>query len=167
MDIFRLVLGAALLTMGRRLYWLFLGGVGFVFGFDLAKHFLHGQPHNTALVVAFFVGAVGAVLAFYFQKLAILVGGFVAGGYLFIEFLRELGKDPGNYYLLLFIVGGVIGAILMKILFRWTLIVLSSFIGAGLIIRSFHLGPGVTGPLFILLLIVGIVLQSGWLGRKT
>ncbi len=79
MDIFRLVLGAALLTMGQRLFWLFHAGVGFVFGFDLAKQFIHGQPHNTALVIAFFAGAVGAILAFYFQKLAILAGGFIAG----------------------------------------------------------------------------------------
>ena len=113
------------------------------------------------------MGAVGAVLTFYFQKVAILAGGFIAGGYLFIELLRELGKGPGNYYLLYFILGGVIGAILMKVLFRWTLIVLSSFIGAGLISRSFDFGSGVAGPLFILLIIVGIVFQIGSLGRKS
>ncbi|SPQ02103.1 conserved membrane hypothetical protein [Candidatus Sulfobium mesophilum] len=167
MDILRLILGAALLTMGQRLYWLFIGGIGFVLGFDLAKHFVHGQPHHTALVIAFFVGAVGAVLTFYFQKVAILAGGFIAGGYLFIELLRELGKGPGNYYLLYFILGGVIGAILMKVLFRWTLIVLSSFIGAGLIIRSFHFGQGLAGTLFILLVLTGIIVQAVLLGRKS
>ena len=126
MDIFGLVLGAALLTMGRRLYWLFLGGVGFVFGFDVAKQIVHGQPHTVILIIALCAGVAGALLAVFFQKIAILAGGFIAGGYLFIELLKELGKGPGNYYILLFILGGVTGALLMKVLFRWTLIVLST-----------------------------------------
>ncbi len=161
MDIFRLVLGAAILTMGRRLYWLFLGGVGFVFGFDLTKQIVHNQPQEVTLIIALCAGVAGALLAIFFQKVAILVGGFLAGGYLFVELLRELGKSPGNYYLLLFVVGGVIGALLMKLLFRWTLIILSSFIGAGLIGRSLHLGLTLTKPLFIVLFVLGIAIQSG------
>jgi hypothetical protein len=156
-----------MLFMGRRLYWLFLGGVGFLFGFDLAKEIIHSQPQNVIFVIALAAGVAGAMLAVFFQKVAILVGGFIAGGYLLVELLKEYGGAIGHYHWLLFIVGGVIGAVLMKVLFRWTLIVLSSFIGAGLVIRSFYFGPQLAGLFFILLLAVGIAVQSGLLGRRS
>jgi hypothetical protein len=167
MDIFRLVLGTALLAMGRRLYWLFLGGIGFVFGYDIAKQIIHDQPQNVILVIALCAGVAGALLAVFFQKVAVLVGGFVAGGYLLVALLKEYGGGIGHYHWLLFILGGVIGALLMKVLFRWTLIVLSSFIGADLIVRSFHFGTQLSGLLLILLFLLGIAVQGGLLGRKS
>lgn len=167
MDIFRLVLGTAMLTMGRRLYWLFLGGIGFVFGFDLAKQIIHDQPQNVILVIALCVGVAGALFAVFFQKVALLVGGFFAGGYLLIELLKEYGAGAGHYPWLLFILGGVIGALLMKVLFRWTLIVLSSLMGSGLILRTFHVGLQLGRLLFILLFLLGIAVQGGLFGRKS
>ncbi len=166
MDIFRLILGIAMLAMGRRLYWLFLGGIGFVLGYDIAKQIIHGQPQNVILVIALCGGAAGAMLAVFFQKVAVLVGGFVAGGYLLLELLKEFGGGIGHYHWLVFILGGIIGAVLMKVLFRWTLIVLSSFLGAGLIIRSFHFGPQLAGLFFILLLVLGISVQGGLLKQN-
>ena len=156
-----------MLTMGRRLYWLFLGGIGFVFGYDIAKQIIHGQPQTVIFVIALCAGVAGAMLAVMFQKFAVLLGGFLAGGYLFVALLKEYGGGIGHYHWLLFILGGVIGAVLMKVLFRWTLIVLSSFLGADLIVRSFHFGTQLTGLLFILLFLLGIAVQGGLLGRKS
>jgi len=167
MDIFRLLLGLAVLTMGRRLYWLFLGGIGFVFGYDIAKQIIHGQPQTVIFVIALCAGAVGAMLAVIFQKFAVLLGGFLAGGYLFVELMKELGSASGNSYWLLFIIGGVIGALLMKVLFHWALIVLSSFMGSVLILRAFHLSTQLPGLIFILLFLLGIAVQGGLLGRKS
>ena len=167
MDIFRLILGTAMLTMGHRLYWLFLGGIGFVFGYDIAKQIIHGQPQNVIFVVALCAGVAGAMLAIFFQKVAVLVGGFVAGGYLLGELLKEYGGGIGHYHWLLFILGGVIGAVLMKVLFRWALIVLSSLMGSVLILHAFHFGTQLPGLLFILLFLLGIAVQGGLLGRKS
>lgn len=167
MDLFRLIIGFALLFMGSRLYWLFLGGVGFLLGFDLAKEVIHNQPQNVIFIIAISAGVAGAMLAVFFQKVAILVGGFIAGGYLLIELLKEYGGGGSHYHWLMFILGGVIGAVLMKVLFRWTLIVLSSFAGSGVVTRSFHLGPQPARLLFILFLTLGIAAQTGLLGRKS
>lgn len=167
MVLFRLFLGTAMLLMGRRLYWLFLGGVGFVFGFDLAERMLNGQPQNVILVIAVGAGVAGAVLAVFFQKVAVLVGGFFAGGYLLSELMKEFGIGIGHYHWFPFILGGVIGALLMKVLFRWTLIVLSSVVGSGLILRALHFGPQPTRLLFIFLLILGIAVQSGLLEQRS
>lgn len=167
MYIFRLILGIALLMMGRRLYWLFLGGIGFVFGYDIAKQIIHGQPQSVIFVIALCTGVVGAMLAVIFQKFAVLLGGFLAGGYLLVELLKELGAGIGHSHWLLFILGGVIGAILMKVLFRWTLIALSSLMGSVIILRTFQFGPQLAKLLFTLLFVLGIAVQGGLLGRKS
>ncbi len=167
MDIFRLILGAAMLTMGRKLYWLFLGGVGFVFGYDMAKQMIHSQPQNVIFVIALCTGVAGALLAVLFQKIAILLGGFIAGGYLFVEFMKELGAGGGISYWLLFILGGLIGALLMKVLFNWALIVLSSFMGSALVLRAFHFGQQLPVLLFALVFLLGIAVQAGLIRGKS
>ncbi len=167
MALLRLILGIALLVLGRRLFWLFLGGLGFVFGFDLAERTIHNQPHNVILIIALFVGALGAMAAILVQKFAIVIGGFFAGGYLLIELLKVFGVNTGQYYWVLFIAGGLLGAVLMSVVFGWTLIILSSLIGAMLISQTFHLGQQLSGFLFIGLAILGIGIQSGVVQRKS
>ena len=118
MALIRLLLGIALLIMGRRLFWLFLGGVGFVFGFDFAERMIHGQSHSIILMIALFSGALGAMVAIFLQKFAVVGGGFVAGGYLLIELLKILGVRTGDYHWFLFIAGGLVGAFLMSVCVR-------------------------------------------------
>jgi hypothetical protein len=166
MLLIRLFLGIVMLVRGRRLYWLFLGVVGFVLAFDLADHVIQGQPQSVKLVFAVIVGAVGAVLAVTFQKIAVLAGGFFAGGYLFVVLMKELGVRTAPYHWLLFIAGGLVGAFLMSALFGWTLVVLSSAVGAVLILQAFHFRVEVTHPLFLLLLVLGIAMQYGLIRRK-
>lgn len=157
----RFFLGTVMLTTGRRLYWLFLGMLGFVFAFDLADRVIHGQPYDVKLVFAVAAGVLGAGLAIFLQKFAILAGGFLAGGYLFVGLMRELGLRTAPYHWLLFVAGGLIGAFLMKVLFGWTLILLSSAVGAVLILQSVHLSTQITHPLFILLVVLGFFIQRG------
>jgi hypothetical protein len=166
-SLFRLLLGIVLLTAGRRLYWLFLGGVGFILGFEVAKQFLDGQPHSIIFITAVLGGIIGALLAVFLQKFAIAAGGFLAGGYLLILLLRQLDINLVHYHWLVFIAGGIVGAFLMMILFGWTLIVISSAMGAILILPSLHAGPRATDLLFLVLLASGIVIQYGFFERKS
>ncbi len=166
MAVFRLFLGIALLIMGRRLFWLFLGGVGFVFGFDFAERMIHDQPHSVLLIIALFAGALGAMVAIFLQKFAVVAGGFLAGGYLVIELLKILSVRTGDYHWIVFIAGGLVGAVLMSVVFGWTLIILSSLIGSILIVRPFS-GQQWSDFLFICLVILGIVIQSGLIRRTS
>jgi hypothetical protein len=163
MIVLKFVLGIALLVMGRRMFWLCLGGIGFIFGFDFAEQMIHGQPQSIILIIALLVGILSAMTAIFFQKFAIFVTGFFGGGYLLIEFLKILGIRTDNYHWLIFIGGGVAGAILIGILFGWTLIVFSSLMGSFLILKTVHSGPHFSELFFILLMMVGIVIQSGLL----
>jgi len=167
MVLFRLLLGIALLAAGGRLFWLFLGGVGFVFAFDFAERTIHSQPQSVILIIALVAGALGAMLAIFLQKFAVLAGGFFAGGYLLIELLKALGVSIGNYHWLLFIAGGLAGAVLMSVMFRWALIIISSLMGSVLILQNFHFGHQLSKLVFICLAILGIVIQSGLIRKKS
>jgi hypothetical protein len=167
MELFRLFLGIALMVMGGRLFWLFLGGVGFVFAFDLAERTFHNQPHSVILLIGLFAGALGAMVAIFLQKFAVLAGGFFAGGYLLIELLKTLGVRIGDYHWIVFIAGGLAGAVLMSVVFGWTLIIISSLIGSILILQSFHFGHQLSELVFICLGTLGIIIQSGLIRKKS
>jgi hypothetical protein len=166
MDIARIVVGIALLTLGRKLFWLFVGVAGFVFGFSLATQFLHGQPDWIALVIALVAGLVGVLFALFLQRLAVGVAGFIAGGYILINLLNALGWQTGGVSWLPFVIGGIIGAVLVLILFDWALIILSSLTGATLIAQAIHFGPLITALAFIVLLILGIVIQASMMRER-
>jgi len=153
--------------MGSRLFWLFVGGVGFVFAFDFAERTIHSQPHSVILLIALFAGALGAMMAIFLQKFAVLAGGFFAGGYLLIELLKVLGVTIGEYHWLLFIAGGLAGYVLMSVVFGWTLIIISSLLGSVLILQTFHFGHQMSDLVFICLGILGIVIQSGLIRKKS
>ncbi len=163
----RFFLGTSLLIIGGRLFWLFLGGVGFVFAFDFAERTMHSQPHSVILIIALFAGALGAMAAIFLQKFAVLAGGFFAGGYILTELLKTLGVGTGDYHWLIFIAGGLAGTVLMSVVFQWTLIIISSLLGATLVLQTFHFDHQLSELVFICLAISGIAIQSGLIRKKS
>src|SRR4051812_21906848 len=109
MPILSVIVAALLLFFGQRLYWLFVGGIGFVVGMDLATRALIGQPEWVILLAAILAGIVGAVLAIFFQRVAIGIAGFFAGGYLAQAALADFAGDAvGQTSTIAFIIGGVL-----------------------------------------------------------
>jgi hypothetical protein len=159
-------LGITLLTMGRRLYWLFLGGAGFIFGFDIAGRLIHGLSHGAVLFIALLAGIAGAILAVFIQKLAVVAGGFIAGGYLLPILLEGLGTGFSHYHWLLVLIGGIIGSFFMSVLFGWALIILSTILGSYFILQTLRFGPEISKLIFIILLILGVAIQYGLFERK-
>ncbi len=160
MQIILFVVGLAVLVMGRRLFWMAVGVIGFVFGLGLGIQLTDGQADWLVLFVALLGGIVGAVLAIWLQKLAVGVAGFLLGGYLAMWLLELLGVDPTMWAWLIFVAGGVVGVILVLSLLEFALIGLSALIGAAVIVQVFPLSPTLAGVLFVALTIVGIVVQT-------
>ena len=79
----------------------------------------------------------GALLALFLQKVAIAVLGFLAGGKLAAGIAASFFVHYAQYSTIIFVIGGIIGAILLLAVFGWALIVVSSFIGADLIQSAF------------------------------
>jgi len=164
-----ILIGAALLLFGRRLFWLFVGGVGFIFGFDIAAQMLPGRPEWLVLAVALGVGLLGAIFSIFFQRVVVGIAGFFAGAY-FLSALAvtALHNNQPIVYWSAFVLGGIIAAILTMALLDPALIILSSLAGATAISQHVPLEESARGILFLVLLLVGIIVQSAvWVrGRK-
>src|SRR6516164_9389471 len=92
------LVGVAILLLGRKLFWLFVAALGFVFGSQIAAQVTH-QPASApvVLLVAIALGIVGAVLAILLQKIAIGVAGFIAGGRIALGLSAAVfAHPPGN-----------------------------------------------------------------------
>ena len=157
------VVGAALLTLGRKLFWLFVGGIGFIIGIGLASRFMGDQSQQMVLLIGILGGLLGAGLAVALQKVAIAIAGFAAGGYVLMEGLQLLGFTPIRLDWVLFLVGGIIGSILIAKLFEWGLILLSSLSGAVMIAQALPVEGQAQVLLSIGAFVLGVVFQSGML----
>jgi hypothetical protein len=165
-EIVRLLIGVVLLFFGRRLFWFFVGAVGFLAGLVYAPQLFQGQPGWVLLLIAILAGVVGALLAIALQRIAVALAGFVIGGYLLNAFLTATGIDPGGLAWLTFVVGGVAVALLVTGLFDWALIILSALMGATLVSQALPFNPTMAAVVFVLLLIAGIIVQAGLLYRE-
>ena len=156
----RILAGIGLLVLGRKLFWLFVGLIGFVSGIQVATRFFPGQPEWMILAIGLTAGVLGALLALFLQWLAIGLAGFFAGAYVVARLAHVSGLVPGGMNWLLFLIGGILGLILIIILFDWALIILSSLAGAGIITESARVAHPGAMLLFIALAIAGVVVQS-------
>ncbi len=161
----RVIVGFGMLALGRQLFWLFVGGIGFLFGLNVAGNLLTGQSEMTTLLFALVIGLIGAVAALFIQRLAVNTAGFIGGGVIAVQLVEAMALEVGST-LVPFIVGGVIGLILVSILFDWALIVLSSLAGGQVIVEA----VGWERPLSLIMIVVfavaGIAIQASQMQRE-
>lgn len=118
----KVIVGALLLSLGRKIYWLFVAAIGFAAGLALASRLFQNQSEWVLLLAALGFGVIGAVLAIFFQRLAISLAGFVAGALIVDALFKAAGSGNSWLFYVLLIVGGIIGAVLVSVVFDWALI---------------------------------------------
>ncbi len=163
-----LIAGALLLLAGRRLFWLFVGIVGFFAGYSLAFQLFHLREPGAQLLLAVVAGLVGIALALFAQKLAIAVAGFLVGAY-FVAALLGVSPNVGSATPtqdLILLVGGIVAAVLAVSLFDMALVVLSSLAGASLVGDALQMGASSRWLVVAVLAAVGIAVQLGALRRS-
>lgn len=156
--------GVLLLLFGRRLYWLFVGTIGFAAGFLCAQRFAQQQPVLVILAIALVTGLIGAVLAVWLQEAMVLVAGFLVGAALGSSLFTP--ADAQTISWLGAVIGGVVGALLVLLVFDWALIVLSSFGGAALVAQSLGLDRSLAAIVFVLAALVGVAVQAQTMGGR-
>jgi hypothetical protein len=154
------IIGVVILFFGRKLFWLCVAAVGFAVGVEIAPLLVNESSSLLALLIALIFGVFGALLALFLQKVAIAVLGLLAGGKLATAIAAAFFVQYAQYSTIIFVIGGIIGAILLLALFGWALIVVSSFIGAYLIQSAIVLPPTGSTLVFIGLAMVGIFVQA-------
>ncbi len=165
MALITVLIGLALLAAGRKLFWLFVGVVGFALGYNLAEQlstqYLHGGAQGGVLVFAIVLAVAGALLAVFLEKLAVSAAGFLLGGYLAIQTIGHPEAGVNLPLLALFVAGGIIGALLVALVFNWALIILTSLTGALLILSDLPIRNALATVLFVALAVVGMAIQLG------
>ncbi len=160
MPIVNILIGIALLFFGRRAFWLFVAGAGFVAGLSLANNILE-VPESVSLIIGIGIGLLVALLAVFVQRFAINLAGFLVGGYIALQVLPMFNMDGGWWATVLtFIIGGVIGVILVGMFLDWALISLSSLAGAALVTEALNLNGGLGMAAFVVLIVIGVVFQA-------
>ena len=160
MPIINIIGGALLLALGRKIFWLFVAATGFYAGLELATRYLNIHPESTALLIALAVGLLGALLAYFFQRLVIGAAGFLAGAFIASRLVSYLGTQVRGWEWLVLLIGGFIGISLMYAIFEWALIILSSLAGAVLIVDGLKLASLVGILVGLFLFILGLVFQA-------
>ena len=168
-SIFDLVLGIILLVAGRRLFWLLVGAIGFVIGVMLATRFFP-TDQLTMVLAGLVLGLIFALLAIFLESIAIGIAGFLGGGYVLLSMAGMLGlvqnNENGLTTWIIFAVGGVIGVILVALLFSWALITISALAGASMVVSAFGMTAATAGLVFIGLVIAGVIIQGTALRRE-
>ena len=158
--ILNLLVGAVLLTAGRQFFWLFIGCIGFAAGLQYAPGLWDITSPLLLILLSIVTGIVGALIAVVFQKIAIGLAGFAGGGFMAVNLLRYLNLESDTLVWLSYIVGGIIGAILLFMVFEWALIIVSAFAGAMVVIQTVDLNPRITPWLLFALFVFGILIQT-------
>lgn len=154
------IAGILLLGFGRRLYWLFCGVVGFFAGLYLLQGVVPDGPQWLVLLGSLLTGACGALVAVFFQKVALGVAGFLAGGYTAFWLAQQQGWGTGPWLWLGVAVAGVLGALVVRWIFEVGLVLLTSLLGASFVVDAggWSDSPRV-GVLFLALAAGGAVFQ--------
>ena len=152
------ILGLVLLLAGRKLFWISVGIIGFLIGMDYTEVFVDPTNGVMTFVMALCLGIVGAGLAYLFQWAAIILVGFLGGGYLLVNILfNGLLAAPVSY--VVFILGGIIGLSIMVLTFDWALIGYSALLGTILLVRTLNVDEATRVVCFVAILAVGVIVQ--------
>src|SRR5437762_12595756 len=148
-PILSILIGVVILLFGRKMVSLCVAAIGFAAGVELAPHLVQDPSALLSLTIALLLGIIGALLALFLQKIAIAVFGFLAGGKLAGAIAAAFFVHYAQYSAVIFVVGGLIGALLLLTFFDLALIVISSLIGAHLIQSAIVLPPAGSNIVFL------------------
>jgi hypothetical protein len=160
MLIVQALVGFAVLILGRQLFWVFVGGVGFILGIIYAAPLYQGQPTWVMLAVGLVAGMLGALFAYSLQRFAAAIAGFAGGWYLGVFLASNFGWNTGMTGMLIPAICAIIGVGLIFVVFDWSLILLSSLSGAAIIIQATNYDSQLTTILFVSLFFLGLVVQA-------
>jgi hypothetical protein len=160
--ILSVIIGIAVLVMGRQIFWVFIAGLGFILGLLFSSQFYDAQFGWQTLIISAGIAIVGAVLAYTVQRLAAGIAGLATGWYLSIMVMGYINLDLGQIESIIPYIFGIFSGILLFLYFDWGVIIASSLAGAAIIISATSLPRNIELTLLVMLALIGIVIQSIW-----
>ena len=161
-GVVQILCGAVLLLLGRRLFWLLVGTVGFVLGFLLAETWIDAGGEALRWLVGLGLGLAAALVAVLVQRFAIAAAGTLVAGYSAWWYLSLSGGPLELWQWLVVGAAAVVGLLLAQTVFDFGLVLLSSLAGATLVLEGFGTEPPASRWLFLGLVVLGIAVQARW-----
>jgi hypothetical protein len=163
-PIAQILAGLALLFFGRKLFWLFVGVIGFLAGMEFGAEIVKGQPQGIILLIAIGAGLLAAILAIFLQRLVVAIAGGIAGGLIAMRIAVMLGASAESLQWVAFLAGALLAAILVSAVFDWALIGLSALIGASLASEALPFDHGAQLIGLAVLFVLGLLVQTRMFG---
>ena len=156
MLVIRGVIGGILLFLGRELNFLFAGAMAALIGYRLTPLLPAQWPAWSDAAFMITLAVIAAIIVLINERLGYFLSGFLAGGFFLVEYYA-----PGVFGIpwLPFVVGGVIGALILGLVTEWGLILVSAGIGAAYVLNLFRLNPTAEILIGAGLFIVGVLTQ--------
>lgn len=126
----RSVAGVMILFLGRELSFLFSAAMAAFLGFRLTPLLPSAWPSWSGLAFVILIAIIAAVLTTINESASFYVSGFLIGGYALTEFYAP---NSLSIPILPFIIGSVLGAIIIGLLTDWAMIIVATFIGTYLL----------------------------------
>jgi hypothetical protein len=168
-----IAIGIVVLVFGKRLAVLG-AAVGALIGVVLMRFIPGSSDPFMMLLIPILLGVIGFLVAGFAKgivDIVLLVLGALAGAAIVGGFLDLFNLSSGLLYLLLVVIGGVIGLILVRRFKNWAMIILAGLIGGLLVTRGLTVWmpflQGALGTLIVIVLAGGSIAYQGGLVGKT
>jgi len=155
MRVLMVVVALVLLVAGWRVYEFVIVIAGAMVGAAIASSLIVSSDAAVNLVVLLIGGVIGAVLSFFLYYVAVFLIGMHFGILLTNGLATTLALQPVSPLVLL--IGGVIGGVILLGLSFQFLIILSSLVGAQLLVTAL----GLPAVWMIVIALIGILIQFG------
>ncbi len=153
-------LGFILLIAGSRIAWVYAGGIGFIISSILAPRFYPLETEWSLLLISLEIGVISGLITLYTKRLALGLASFLAGGYLGIGipafFLPSFGQLSAPI-----LVGIGLACLALTLISPIPLVILlSSLMGALIIIQKLNLAAIDAAVLYLVLIFFGAITQA-------
>ena len=159
MGVILVVIGFILLVTGHQTSWLYVGGVAFIMGSLLSERLNIAHTEIDMIIFSMTSGVLGSLLVAYLRRILVILATFLSGSYIcyYLPQALEWNTSWINWVVILLV--GLSSAIMTLVWGALPLILVSTLLGATLIIQNMHLGS--IGPIgmFIVLTAFGLVAQ--------
>ena len=138
MQVIRAIIGGIFLFLGRELNFFFAAAMAALIGLRLTPLLPQEWPDWSAYAFMIGLAVAAAAIVIARERSGYFVSGFLVGSYFLVEYY-----EPGvlTLPLLPFLVGGMIGSIIIGIFTEWALMVISCLVGAYFVTNVFTLSP--------------------------
>jgi len=153
------VLGFIILVAGNQSGWIFVGGLSFVIGHLITSYFDLVQSPMESVLYSLVSAVIGAMLVIYFKRILVVLAAAFVGFYVCLYLPPLLEMDTAWISLPVLVLAAILFGLVTLVWGALPLIVVSTLMGATLIIQNVQFGAITDLAMFFVLMMFGLIAQ--------